>query len=284
MHKPSAASIECLVNAVRDSRYIAIESGQLVILDSSGNPLSDKWFNKYKLKILKAITYLTDRPLLQFKFYSTGICPGKSDRLTLCFEQIIDQENVWVHFNVDICFKRSGEKNKAGDKKPRRQFVPEKGSAFVAWWDMLELEKPRYPSEFHRKMHLLKLIIFEGYSTHNEQGLRLKIKKVPRCEISYGEIKQAVNQHLAKRRTSEGGYANGTGRLHGGDSEGNTRGEGSLENQYKTYTYNENECVSKTLRIKASDYSKENKSNNNITEMSTDEWLNNYNEHEPLSN
>ena len=258
--------------------YVAIEDGLLVIKPASGKPVPDKWLKDNSNNLVNEILKLTNSAAYRFTHHTTAVEPGySSDRLTLWFVSYTSGCEVLAHFNVDLNRKRNGAKNKAGTKLPPGEFIPRKQSKYVQWWSGLNLPKPRYPSEYHRKLHHLKALLFSGETdlTKNHQ-VRFKDKNIELLNIDFDYIKLSSNIEFSRLT---GGELAVKERLIGGEYAVKDGGEGNTATSINTGSPAISECVSESVRLK-----------NNVIrttcsvdvkkppqEQSTDEWLADYN-------
>jgi len=176
--------------------YVAIENGLLVIKPASGKPVPTDWLKSEGDALIAQILDCTDTPAYRYTHHTTAVEPKySSDRLTLWFRSASTDSNVLIHFNVDLTRKRNSSKHQAGGKLPKSKFIPRKHSKFVQWWQRLNLTKPRYLSEYHEKLHLLKPPLFTGTTelAKNHQ-VRFQDKKIELLSVTYEDIKFSVTR------------------------------------------------------------------------------------------
>lgn len=246
--------------------YVAIESGLLVIKSATGTQAPKGWLQSKSEELVKQILDLTGCPAYHFTHHTTGIgSEFKSDRLTLWFYSVHHELEVLAHFNVDIKRKRNITGKKAGSKLPARKFTPKPNSKFIRWWRSLNLPTPRYPSEYHEKLHLLKPLLLTGATYLPRKGeVRFQDKKnIELLSIDYELIKSSVNhRELA-----------GKPPVTRRELVGKNDREETPPKPRNTRATDKSDYVSDLVRLKNSVISTTNKAPH---EQTTDEWLVDY--------
>ena len=245
--------------------YVAIEEGLPVVKPASGKPVPNEWLRENSDTLIKEILDLTDCPAYRFTRHTTGTDPKyTSDRLTLWFCSVRTGLEVLTHFNVDIKRKRNIPKNKAGSKLPDGKFTPQPHSRFIRWWRNLKLPTPRYRSEYHEKLHLLKPLLITGttYIARKDE-VRFQDKNIEFLSIDYERIKLSViHRELV-----------GKSPVTHRELIGNNDREAAPSTLDNIRVTDNSECGTNTVRLKNNAISMTNKA---PKEQTTDEWLCDY--------
>ena len=265
-------SIEQLHSMIVGGYVFSIENGRLLVSDPMGATWPRTTYEKNKEWMLEAICKVTDTPLMVYSFYSTGTNAGhSSDRLTLRFIEAASQETVLLHFNVNTRQIRRGKSKEAGSKKKSGAFTPPKNGAFIKFWRTTGLERPRWPSEYNRKMRLLSGLIFSGEVEISEAGNRVKDKKLTTINMLFREIEEATDQFIG--RFMRGESVESTVR-NGGDNEEKESGEATCATPVYTRAASDTHYASGKARLKLCDYrDKPQVLSKFIRNLTTEEWL-----------
>lgn len=142
---------------------VAIVDGILQIQPASGKPVPDDWYSDNKQRLITEIAKAAGVTAYSYARYTTGYYGAhKSSGVTLHFVNTSTGESPCAIFNVGLKRVQASKcgKYKKGDPLKKSVFAPPANGGFCQFWERSNLPKPRYQSEYNRKMGQLKSRVF----------------------------------------------------------------------------------------------------------------------------
>lgn len=180
-----------LPKLLQRSDYLAVENGLIILRPMSGDlATSDKWLKENRERVINEILTATCKEGYFYMSYSTGYYLGanKGGGITLQFNHYLKGSSHFICYNADLTRKRNTKTGIAGERLPKGRFIALKGGSFIKLWRSTGLAIPRRLSSFHDCMGKLKVIIFTGEIT-SDQFIKGTLKPI---DISFDEIRNSV--------------------------------------------------------------------------------------------
>jgi len=142
---------------------VSIKRGRLYVKTAQGNAPNKAWLDFLYSRLLNEISLITGKSLFMYTHFSTGeYSERKISGITLHFEIVGEEYDAWACFNVDLKRQRNSTIQKAGTRRPGKEFKPPPNGSLMKMLYRLGISRPNRLTRTHKSMYKLKGLILIG--------------------------------------------------------------------------------------------------------------------------
>jgi hypothetical protein len=166
---------------------VSIESGKLVLIPASGNPVPGDWFDDNEAEIVEQIAMQAGVVILRYVDYSTGAYSSRFyEGVTLQFDDVATQADAYAIFNCMLIRARTTTHGDAKRPLPKKHFRLGKKHQLTKLLKLAGIE-PRRLSDAYKSLHKLKVLLLSATYVLNK-GDRLQSDSITPLNLTHQQL------------------------------------------------------------------------------------------------
>jgi hypothetical protein len=166
---------------------VSIESGKLVVIPASGNPVPGDWFDDNEAELVEQIAVQAGVVILRYVDYSTGAYSSRFyEGVTLQFDDVATRADAYSIFNCILTRAKNSKHSAAKRPLPKKQFRLNRKHRLTTLLDLSGI-KYRSLSEAYKSLHKLKGLLLNASYAPNK-GDRLQSDTLKPLNLTHREL------------------------------------------------------------------------------------------------